>query len=141
MANKRKNKDSRTGLIPLLLPALIGVLTTAVLAVVLTLTLGKIAYNTADPAKYSGIIGSSALYLSVFSGGLISTIKGGKSFKAAILHAIVVTAILIFCGLGSSFSGGIIRKLLVVPCSLLGGALCQLRVGRQSKPKFKSRSK
>ncbi len=142
--NKTKKKNSgSTGIWALLLPGALGVAATAAAAVAAALIFGKLAYNTDDPLQYAPVIGTVALYLSVFLGGLCSNLWSGRHFGATVLHSVAVSLIMITVGLvaGVPFEQNILLKLLVLPCSLLGGALCYLKIPKKKKPKFKGRSK
>ena len=145
MANskaKKKISESQGGP-ALLLPAVFGVAATAITAVAMALILGRVAYLTDDPLQYAAMIGMISLYFPAFCGGMLSNIRSGRRFASVAIHAVILLFMIVAFGLfsGSSLSQNLLRKLLVVPCSLLGGALCYLKIPRKRKPKFKGRNK
>ena len=144
MANdKAKKKNVGFGFGDLLLPVASGIVATVITAVAAVLIIGKLAYATNDPAHYAPPIGAVALYISTFVGGLISNLLNRKHFGAVVLYTAAITLVIFLIGLvaGGGFTKNILLKLLVIPCSLLGGTLCYLRVPKKKKPKFKGRSK
>ena len=144
MANKKtKKKNAETQIWALPLSALLGIVVTAAATVAITLIFGKLAFGTDDPSRYASIIGSAARYLSAFLGGLFSCAHSGRRFGATFIHAAAVCLIMMIVGMaaGGTFGPNIPLRLLVIPCSLLGGAACYLKVSKKKKPRFKGRSK
>ena len=79
MANKKKN-NAKAKIWALPLSALFGITATVAIAATMVMIGGKLAYGTDDPAQYSRVIGTAALYVSTFLGGLFS-----KSFRSPFL--------------------------------------------------------
>ena len=142
-SNKKKKTVGSFKILSLLFPAALSVVATATIAATLTIILGRLSYGTDDPMLYAPLIGRASLYFSVFLGGLFSNLQSRRHFGATIIHACTVMLILAAIRLigGGSLGQNIVLTLLVMPCSLLGGALCYLKFPKKRKPKFKGRSK
>ena len=143
-SNKKKKREHGSVKIQgIFFPTLIGIAATVVIALLLILAFGRLAYGTEDPSEYSCTIGLAALYVSAFVGGLLASAFGGKSISLSALHAALITLILIIADIiyGGLSTNGMIMKLLTPASSLLGGMVCSFRPKRKKKPKFKGRSK
>ncbi|MBQ4326939.1 MAG: hypothetical protein IJC32_00815 [Clostridia bacterium] len=142
-SNKKKKNVGSFGILSLLFSAVLGIVATAAIAATLTIILGRLSYGTEDPMFYAPLIGRASLYFSVFLGGLFSNLQSRRHFGATIIHACAVMLILAAIRLigGGSLGQNTVLTLLVIPCSLLGGALCYLKFPKKRKPKFKGRSK
>ena len=138
-----KKKNEKTSVWALPLSALLGVALTAAIAAAIVLICGKLAYGTEDPAQYSSVIGAAALYLSTFFGGLFSNAYSGRRFGASVIHAAAVCLVLAITEIAANGTLGqnLLSELLVIPCSLLSGGPCYMKLPKKKKPKFKSRGK
>lgn len=142
MANKKKN-NAKTEIWALPLSALLGITVTAAIAATMVIIGGRLAYGTDDPAQYSCVIGTAALYASTFLGGLFSCVYNERRFISAVIHSAAILLLIMTAGVlgGGTFGQNLLFKILIIPCSLLGGAVCYIRTNKKKKPKFKNRSK
>ena len=142
MANKKKN-NAKTEIWALPLSALLGITVTAAIAATMVIIGGRLAYSTDDPAQYSCVIGTAALYVSTFLGGLFSCVYNGRRVISAVIHSAAIFLLIMTAGVlsGGTFGQSILLKLLLIPCSLAGGVAGCVKLSKKKKPKFKERSR
>ena len=97
MANKKKN-NAKTEIWALPLSALLGITVTAAIAATMVMIGGRLAYGTDDPAQYSRVIGTAALYFSTFLGGLFSCVYNERRFISAVIHAAAILLLIMTAG-------------------------------------------